>query len=132
MVAYSFKKQFAEPILAGTKGQTIRADRKRHARPGEEVQLYTGMRTKHCKLIGHATCAHVGNIVMIFRGRPLVMVTHKQGSSTYTSSAALNRFARADGFRDWDDMSGFWAINHITASILDFTGIIIRWRDLRV
>jgi hypothetical protein len=26
MVAYSFKKQFREPILAGSKRQTIRAD----------------------------------------------------------------------------------------------------------
>lgn len=39
MVAYSFRKRFGPPILAGTKAQTIRADRKRHARPGEEVQL---------------------------------------------------------------------------------------------
>ncbi|MEJ0016825.1 MAG: ASCH domain-containing protein [Acetobacteraceae bacterium] len=47
MVAYSFKRDFAAPILAGIKRQTIRADRRRHARPGEVLQLYTGMRTKH-------------------------------------------------------------------------------------
>ena len=29
MVAYSFKSRFAAPILAGTKAQTIRTDRKR-------------------------------------------------------------------------------------------------------
>ncbi len=55
MVAYSFRSQFAEPILAGTKGGTIRAERRGrnlghrvvnggHAYPGEELQLYTGMR----------------------------------------------------------------------------------------
>ena len=35
MVAYSFKKQFGPPILAGTKAQTIRAERagrSRHVR----------------------------------------------------------------------------------------------------
>jgi hypothetical protein len=46
VVAYSFRQQFRPPILAGTKRQTIRADRKRHARPGEQLQLYTGMRTR--------------------------------------------------------------------------------------
>jgi len=35
MVAYSFRARFREPILVGAKRQTIRADRKRHARPGE-------------------------------------------------------------------------------------------------
>jgi len=60
MVAYSFKAQFREPILAGTKRQTIRADRKRHARLGEALQLYTGMRTRQCKLIGRATCNALG------------------------------------------------------------------------
>ena len=52
MVAYSFKKQFGPPILAGTKAQTIRADRKRHVRSGELVQLYTGMRTRQCRRLG--------------------------------------------------------------------------------
>jgi hypothetical protein len=58
MVAYSFKERFAEPILNGTKGGTIRASRKGplraatggHAKPGEELQLYTDMRTRNCRL----------------------------------------------------------------------------------
>lgn len=32
MVAYSFQKMFAPPILSGAKRQTIRGFRKRHAR----------------------------------------------------------------------------------------------------
>ncbi len=40
--------QFADDVAAGRKDFTIRPDRKRHARPGEQVQLYTGMRTKSC------------------------------------------------------------------------------------
>jgi len=51
MVAYSFQKQFVEPIQKGVKTQTIRAHRRRHARPGEPMQLFCGMRTKHCKKI---------------------------------------------------------------------------------
>ncbi|MFK5597639.1 hypothetical protein ACFZ8E_11600 [Methylobacterium sp. HMF5984] len=55
MVAYSFKARFAAPILAGTKAQTIPAERtgrSRHARPGEQLQLFSGMRTKHCLRLG--------------------------------------------------------------------------------
>lgn len=59
MVAYSFRARFVVPIEAGTKRQTIRAPRKRHAKPGEEMQLYTGMRTRACRLIRLATCLSV-------------------------------------------------------------------------
>lgn len=67
-VAYSFQQQFAEPILAGTKGGTIRAQRsgRGHARPGEELQLYTGMRTKHCRLICRKPCIAVTRILLGF------------------------------------------------------------------
>lgn len=78
MVAYSFKAQFVEPIRAGLglptepqirpKRQTIRADRKRHARPGEELQLYRGMRTRQCFLIGRAACTEVTKIRIIDAG----------------------------------------------------------------
>lgn len=51
MVAYSFHPRFVDAILGGTKRQTIRMHRRRHARPGEEMQLYAGMRTRHCRLV---------------------------------------------------------------------------------
>jgi hypothetical protein len=51
MVAYSFNRRFVPAIESGIKSQTIRAPRRRHARPGEWLQLYTGMRTKSCRLI---------------------------------------------------------------------------------
>lgn len=66
MVAYSFRAHFEAPIRAGTKAQTIRADRARHARAGEELQLYTGMRTQHCRLIGRAICMAVSPICINF------------------------------------------------------------------
>ena len=51
MVAYSFQPGFAAEIIAGRKTQTIRNPRKRHAMPGEHLQLFTGMRTRYCKKI---------------------------------------------------------------------------------
>jgi len=130
MVAYSFKKQFVEPILAGTKCQTIRADRKRHARPGEIVQLYTGMRTRHCKLIAKRECIRVYPITLDFAGKEITIgggawrtipLVHER----IRTPAKLDEFARADGFRDFDDMRSFWATNH---GVETFKGVIIYWR----
>lgn len=79
MVAYSFRQRFVAPIQVGLgtiehipgteyapKRQTIRANRKRHARPGEELQLYCGMRTKGCFLIGRARCTSVSGVRLQF------------------------------------------------------------------
>ncbi|SCM75417.1 conserved hypothetical protein [uncultured Pleomorphomonas sp.] len=49
MVAYSFAPMFAAQVEALTKSQTVRGDRQRHARVGEPVQLYAGMRTRQCR-----------------------------------------------------------------------------------
>ncbi len=63
MVAYSFQKLFAPAIESGVKRQTVRAPRKRHARVGELLQLYCGMRTRSCrKLIPDPICSRVDEI----------------------------------------------------------------------
>lgn len=51
MVAYNFAAQFAEAVETRKKRQTIRAPRKdnRHAKVGDKLQLYTGMRTTNCR-----------------------------------------------------------------------------------
>lgn len=123
MVAYSFKSHFAPPILAGTKRQTIRADRKRHARAGEQLQLYTGMRTKHCQLIGRAECLSVWPVTLILREVHSVVL---EGFREIYGD--LDAFARADGFKDWAELAGFWAANHPGVEIFD--GVLIRWGDL--
>lgn len=123
MVAYSFKGRFAEPILAGTKRQTIRNHRKRHARPGEQVQLYTGMRTKHCKLVGRAQCLAVELISI-----DLAQETIGVEQMGYFGGPALDDFARLDGFADWADMAGFWRKEHPGQS--EFHGVLISWGPL--
>lgn len=49
MVAYSFAPVFADQVEHLNKLQTVRGDRRRHARVGEPVQLYAGMRTRQCR-----------------------------------------------------------------------------------
>ncbi|GJD59805.1 hypothetical protein [Methylobacterium dankookense] len=136
MVAYSFKKQFAAPILSGTKAQTIRAERAgkgRHARPGEHVQLYTGMRTKHCRRIGEAPCIAVERVRIILPARrqpPSIVVNTLEGAFVRgaTWGVTLDEFARQDGFRDFDEMVAFWRENHPGQDV--FSGVLIRWKPL--
>lgn len=125
MVAYSFKHRFAEPIIAGTKGGTIRADRKRHARPGEELQLYEAMRTKHCKLIARKTCLAVDPIRLDF------LADSVEIGALVIDGDALDLFAVFDGFPSWEVMARFWRLDRSRqeASPL-FSGVHIRWLPL--
>jgi hypothetical protein len=130
MVAYSFKRRFVEPIRRGLgspypdqygiapKRQTIRADRRRHARPGEEVQLYCGMRTKQCFLIGTGRCTSVLPIV----------ITEQFINIEGTRVRDVDAFAQRDGFKDWSDMLAFWReVNQLAVS---FSGVVISWEPV--
>ena len=132
MVAYSFKKRFGPPILAGTKAQTIRAERagrSRHARPGELVQLYTGMRTRQCRRLGEARCLDVTPVRLQF-GRQTVAAAWV--GRLPMATALLDVFARADGFASIEDMRRFWWAEHPPADgdTLIFEGVLIRWQPL--
>ena len=122
MVAYSFQRRVAEPILAGTKRQTLRGSRKRHARIGEEVQLYTGMRTKHCRLIARATCNRVEPVHLDFL-RPRILV----GNLGLEFPDQLDFFARFDGFQNFEEMQAFW---HDVHSVALWEGILIGWAPI--
>lgn len=127
MVAYSFKQRFEAPILAGTKRQTIRAERKRHAREREELQLYTGMRTKHCRLIGRANCLEVAKITILFNdddGEAEGIILPGMGFP-----GGLDGFARSDGFSSWAELKQFWRDNH--PGVDEFHGVMIMWGDLK-
>lgn len=122
MVAYSFKAFFAPQIEAGTKRQTIRSDRRRHARPGEMVQLYVGMRTKACRKIRpDVRCTKVGE-VSIEVGPVAIDGLHVDGVELSLEEAEA--FARADGFPDRAAMHAFWMKEHGAGR---FDGVIIYW-----
>lgn len=139
MVAYSFKRRFVAPIQVGLgiymppeptsqipdpKTHTIRAlrdGRSRHARAGEPVSLYCDQRSPDGFLIGMAVCIDAPPISLEFK-RGLVRSApfgHIRGA------AALDTFARSDGFEDWAQMHAFWREEHDADG---FDGIIVRWR----
>ncbi len=118
MVAYNFKKQFVPLIEMGAKRQTIRSPRKRHTKPGEAVQLYTGMRTKACRKLVHPDpiCISV---------EPLLM-HHELGiqiNDRWLSRDELTQLAIADGFGNWDECFRFFRDMHG----FPFQGVLIQW-----
>ncbi|MER9047616.1 ASCH domain-containing protein [Mesorhizobium sp. M0923] len=143
MVAYSFKAMFGPQVSALIKRHTVRADRKRHARPGEPVQLYQGMRTRNCVKL-------VDPDPICIRVRPIAIVTtpllDEFIGSIVIDGRSLHRdeieaFAAADGFSiehvgDWRlkrigepgsarwNMGAFWQAEH---GVGLFEGKLIEW-----
>lgn len=128
MVAYSFNERFVSKLLDGSKRQTLRAvGRPRHARLGDEVQLYTGMRTAQCKLIGRSICTSNPQTITIFRDKKGVITKIINGRAAYKD---LNRFAMRDGFEDLADMQAFWQAQHKEGWANPWIGVLITWGDL--
>ncbi|MBX3580808.1 MAG: ASCH domain-containing protein [Rhizobiaceae bacterium] len=148
MVAYFFAPQFRGQVAALTKLQTVRADRRRHARPGEAVQLYAGMRTKHCvKLVDpDPICVSVHSIEI--STTPLLdeFIAAISIDGVPLDRDGIEAFARADGFapehfgehrfpakgdgalvpataRYW--MGWWWMRTHNAGR---FEGVLIKWR----
>jgi hypothetical protein len=121
--AYNFKKQFVEPIRAGTKHHTIRAVRidGRVPKVGELLTLYCGMRTKNCLhiLTQPVTCTLVQKI-RIFEGPDLRK--HISIEDIRLDADEREALARADGFPDFGAMMRFWD------GRLPFEGHIVHWR----
>lgn len=140
MVAYSFQARFVAPIWvclgipvkptpAGLeidasreilpKRHTIRADgKRRHARPGEMLQLYCAQRSPMCFKIADAPCAAVQPII-IWPDAMAVMLAGK-----IQTARQIQRLARDDGFWDAEDMRNFFLREHGKEK---FSGSLIWW-----
>lgn len=127
MPALNFKAQFAEAVEIGEKQQTIRAPRKDgrpHAKRGDVVKLYTGMRTKGCRLLGEGRVTSVRKVEieatsMKLDGRPLFAGLRHRDQVDPTD----NEFAEADGFNSFMDMAAFFDDLYG----LPFEGEVIAW-----
>lgn len=110
------------------KRQTIRAlGKRRHARPGETLQLYTAMRTKQCKKIGEAKCTAVRDIVITFGKLSGVSVGGSDEPQAHFQGGGLDIFAQRDGFESWNEMVQFWDKEH---GLSVFIGKLIEWEPL--
>lgn len=98
MVGYNFQPRFIEPIQNRIKRQTCRrVGARRHARPGEKIQLYVGIRTKNCRkiLTEDPTCILVQPAIIDLAqpGKPIVEVGGK-----LVKGRDLELFVERDGF----------------------------------
>jgi len=130
MVAYSFKSSFLAPIYEAEKRQTIRLPRKRHARPGEALQFFTGPRMKPVR-IGAAVCKSVCDVRLDFDKHEIAL----DDAIVVSEPAELNAFAVRDGFRygngqagidgAWALMGRWWRLTHPGQPV--FVGVLIDW-----
>jgi hypothetical protein len=126
MVAYSFAARFAEAVEAGTKRQTIRAIRARHARPGEPVQLYVAQRSKLCrKLVDpDPVCTLVSKIEIDITRDPKTGAHSIEGIRMNGHPVDESDVAWADGFDTVEDMADWFGNTHGAGT---FTGVLIQW-----
>jgi hypothetical protein len=113
MVAYNFQKAFAPLVESGQKRQTLRFPRRRDARPGEPLQLFTAQRTKYCrKLIDpDPICLEVSPVTLqtcqTDETAPEGFQVLREG--TLMDLEQLNQFCKADGFQGREDFWEFFA-----------------------
>lgn len=123
MVAYSFRPRFVDLIYSGAKTQTIRAHgKKRHARPGEPVQLYQALRTKWARKIVKADpiCTRFEQIVILPTARGLIV----EVNGIRLGRSQLEKFAHDDGFFGAADFKRWWRAAIPTEV---FYGVVIHW-----
>lgn len=123
MVAYSFNPRFIEPIRQGIKTHTIRAlSKRRPARAGEILQLYSGMRTAYCvRIIPDVPCIESCPIWIDFDDAMRITRIETYGIPFRN----LDAFARRDGFESIEDMGAFWVFTH--GPMDRFCGTLIEW-----
>lgn len=113
MPAYNFKPQFADAILAGLKLQTIRKPRKRPTVPGDVLTLYTGQRTKACRLLARVRVVEVAPVkfdrewTTFADDKPIWFSTVTVGDKRL-DAFELAALAQRDGFRDTMDFLAFF------------------------
>jgi hypothetical protein len=94
---------FVCQIKEGRKRQTIKGDRKRHARLGETMQLHCGRRSPQRFKIGDVRCVSIAAIGLPLQDH-LSRIEGKNGRAM-RDTAALNTFAQSDGCNDLDHMA---------------------------
>lgn len=140
MVAYNFHPVFEPQIVDGSKLQTVRALRKRHARPGETIQLYCEQRSTNCrKIIPDPVCRSTQLIHIHTSDLLPEFIASIEIDGIPLSRPEIELFAAADGFapayfgmfcddgqpasaRSW--MGSFWRKRH---GVGRFECILVKW-----
>lgn len=110
--------QFAGSVERGEKTSTIRADGKRRPpKPGDRLRLYTGMRTKKCRLLKEVICESCVSITI--RDAFIAVGGRMIGDAEADTLARRDGFVNSQCLRDW------FSVIHS----LPFQGWLITWRN---
>lgn len=125
MVAYNFNAQFASDVESGKKTQTIRkAGKKNPPNVGDQLQLYTGMRTKGCRFLALGECVEVVNVFIgMNKGKRVVGFQVDPFGLVQLKSDQVKQLATQDGFSSVDEFFDWFLKDEI-----DFIGYLIRWK----
>lgn len=120
MPLYGFKARWSNGVEDGTKPCTIRAKRKdgRVPKPGQTAHCYTGLRTKHTRLLRRSPIVAVDDLEIYTTDRIVVTVAGRR-----LNSPELEALARMDGHDSGLHMFKFFAGTHG----LPFYGDLIKW-----
>lgn len=125
----SFKPQFKQPILDGTKIHTIREDPNRRWLKGRKIQMATGVRTKHYNCFKEAQCTGTQRVFMTYAHNDIIQISIN-GDELHTYQERL-QFALNDGFPDWESFFE-WFYPICKANERDgYSARIIHWTDYR-
>lgn len=124
MPSLNFKKQFAPLVESGIKRQTIRALRKQPIKVGDDLHLFTGMRTNACRRLRPVEkCIAADRIEISERAIGKFTRAHACLNGRPISHSSLQKLAAADGFQTVPEFLDFFDQTHG----LPFEGQLIKW-----
>ena len=125
----SFKKQFAEPILNGSKIHTIRHDSKNRWKEGNKIHFATDVRTKNQVQFHESTCVSVqrisifkvANISTPYSVKSKGVNRQVEIDGNIINCSEIVELSLKDGFKSTDDFFEWFSE--------DFEGKLIHWTD---
>lgn len=120
----SFKQQFVEPILNGSKIHTIREDKPNRWRKYNSIHFATGVRTKNYNCFKKGICRSYQDIEIVHDKN----VCKQLNRSVFVDGIELTpiqilKLAKNDGFKSEEDFFEWFNT--------DFEGKIIHWTNLQ-
>lgn len=139
MVGYNFHPMFEPQIVDLTKRQTVRAERKRHALPGERMQLFCDQRSRRCRklLLVDPICVSVQRIEIYVTDQVDELIASISIDGIPLHRDEIEAFALDDGFAPErvpdsractgtarEIMGLFWRDRHGCGR---FEGVLVKW-----
>lgn len=123
----SFKEQFVQPILDGTKIHSIREDIHDRWQPGNSIQMATGVRTKNYNCFNESRCVSTQTVYMSYAYNDIIEIT-VDGHYLF-GRYDKELFAANDGFENWESFFDWFYPLIKKAENEFYVGKLIHWTD---